>query len=309
MRRWNPRRGRFDAGDMPMNGTGSSCADRAKKKGPQPLFPERTRFSSRRLHHVAHIDGARGLQYHRIRHLLEDAEHEDESVALVGKTQLAAREWRTRPLPVRRRRAGGRWHDRHRLCLVVPVPRRPRPAARAPSRKPLRRFEVLGAARGDDLPAVIAREHVPDFDAVARAAIDGDDLELAELGDAAIHRHDQALDGLVGSARDIAWEARLARRGEPVAAVDLLARLGDLERRLLAEAPHARIAEVLGFTPEHFAGIGIAQHGAGAEDLPVDALVVADAIRVGEISLATDGPAFLGGGNGGPAAQAVLFAR
>src|SRR6185295_5877013 len=102
------------------------------------------------------------------------------------------------------------------------------------------------AARIDQLAAAIGSEHVADLDAVARPAIDDDDRVLPEFGDAAVDRHDRAGDLLVGRTRDVARETGLARGREPVAALDFLARLRDLDGGRVAITLHARIADVLG---------------------------------------------------------------
>src|SRR6185369_8616600 len=87
------------------------------------------------------------------------------------------------------------------------------------------------ALRRDEVPTMVACEHMTHFETVASAAVDRDDLELAELGNAFLHRHDPRADRLVRCARHVRRKCGLTRRREAVATVDFLLRLRDFECR------------------------------------------------------------------------------
>src|SRR5258708_20993598 len=139
------------------------------------------------------MHGPGGPNPNRVGSLVEDGEAEDKPGALVGKRDRRRTREHGPRLAVASRARVRRSHD------VVGLRA---PAAPSEIRQPLAEelgFEVgAGVARvpqGGSAP--VGRKHMANLDAVAGSAVDGDDLELAYLRNAALDRHDGALDRLV----------------------------------------------------------------------------------------------------------------
>src|SRR5690606_9417338 len=150
-------------------------------------------------------------------------------------------------------------------------------------------FLATAGGIGHGLAKTLQLQHGADVDAIVAAAIDGDDLVLSRLRDAAIDRHDLGLDRFERRVRHGIDEGfRLDRQQAIAHAYFLLDPRDDEAVRLVvgtAGALQVHGAEEGGFIADDFAAVRILQRLAGAEYLEV-VVVLQVAAHIGDVVIA-----------------------
>src|SRR5882757_1832178 len=136
-----------------------------------------------------------------------------------------------------------------------------------------------------------------DFQSIAAAAVDRNDLLRARLLDAAVDRNDAAIDGPLGPAWHVGDHRRALDWHQPVANADLLLGFLDHEGRHFAALDQARRAEVKrlvrNWTLPHRV-VRVLQRLGGTEQVVVLGSLVADAARIRLVATTEVDAAFSG---------------